>query len=466
LRPRDDRRDTLTLAHDAEKHEAPGPPKGALLGLLDWLIPDDLRQSHDSRLRARGLVASSIGIGSLLVANLTVRAATLPIDRNFWIASSLVVVLFLLPLIQRQTRSPRLAGAIFSWFLILAMPVILLNFGSFPAPGIAFFPAVPIMATFFSDARTGLISVLVLGAAIVFAHQTLPLNDAATLRAIAPTVVASSVIAPALCFLLAAIYDRNRQRNERDLNRINQELLQARARAEDADHRKTEFLRHMSHELRTPLNAIIGFAELLTEELAEHREAELAEDAAKINAASRHLLGLINDLLDISKIEAGAIAFHYAPLDLSELLREIEHTVAPLAARRGNNLVITAAAGLGVIEGDSQRIQQILLNLAGNACKFTERGTIELRAARLPGGERIRFEVADTGVGMDPEDLAQIFEAFVQVDDSMSRRREGTGLGLMITKRLIEEMGGAITVTSARGAGSTFTVELPAREPE
>jgi len=113
-----------------------------------------------------------------------------------------------------------------------------------------------------------------------------------------------------------------------------------------------------------------------------------------------------------------------------------------------------------------QRIHQVLLNLAGNACKFTEGGVIELRAARLPGDERIRLEIADTGVGMGPEDLAQIFEPFVQVDDSMSRRREGTGLGLMITKRLIEEMGGEITVCSARGAGSTFTVELPARRPK
>ncbi|MCA9661682.1 MAG: HAMP domain-containing histidine kinase, partial [Myxococcales bacterium] len=216
--------------------------------------------------------------------------------------------------------------------------------------------------------------------------------------------------------------------------------------------------------LRTPLNAIVGYSQLLCEEL-EEQSPEFAEDARRIDAASRHLLGLINDLLDISKIEAGTIALLFEEFELRELLDQLRKTLEPLAKRAGNELTIHVTPEIRVIESDRQRLQQVLLNLVGNACKFTENGTVEVRCDLTNDGERVIFVVKDDGIGMTPAALKRIFEPFVQVEGSASRRRQGSGLGLMITKRLIEHLGGSINVESAPNRGSTFTFDLPLLGP-
>ena len=243
------------------------------------------------------------------------------------------------------------------------------------------------------------------------------------------------------------------------------ELLEARRQAEDASHSKSRFLANMSHELRTPLNAIIGYSELLLEDSAAHGQEELLPDLKRIQGAGRHLLGLINDVLDLSKIEAGRMELNLETFDVRDALTPVLETVRPLVEKGGNRLEARWGEGLGAVRSDATRIRQVLLNLISNAAKFTEHGVIRLDAERVNGsandGEWLVMRVSDTGIGMTPEQLDRLFEAFSQAEASTASRFGGTGLGLAISKRFCEMLGGTIGVTSEAGTGSVFEVRLP-----
>lgn len=252
-------------------------------------------------------------------------------------------------------------------------------------------------------------------------------------------------------------------------NRILRELEDAKELAEDSSRAKSRFLANMSHEFRTPLNAIIGYSEILKEDAADADRADSIADLDRINAAGRHLLVLVNELLDLSKIEAGRMELFVESFDVAELVRDVISTVGPLAAQNGNELALECSPDAGDISADATKIRQILYNLLSNAAKFTEQGRIAVAVRRLsePGtdnhGGWILFTVTDNGIGMEPGQIDASFRAFDQLDPSTTRKYGGTGLGLAISRHYCELMGGAISAESRPGEGSVFTVRLPAR---
>ncbi|MBY8974537.1 response regulator [Rhodobacteraceae bacterium NNCM2] len=246
------------------------------------------------------------------------------------------------------------------------------------------------------------------------------------------------------------------------------ELESARKDAEAASEAKSRFLASMSHELRTPLNAIIGYSEMLTEEARDLSLDDFVPDLDKIGGAGRHLLSLINDILDLSKIEAGKMEIFTEEFDVEDVVRDVQGTIAPLIAKNENTLEVVFDTPLGTMNSDQTKLRQNLFNLLSNAAKFTEKGVVRLTASRegRANGDWLTFRISDTGIGMTPEQTTRLFSAFTQADASTTRNYGGTGLGLSITRSFCEMVGGNVRVQSELGAGSTFTMELPAICPQ
>src|SRR6059058_6121051 len=232
---------------------------------------------------------------------------------------------------------------------------------------------------------------------------------------------------------------------------------------EQANRAKSVFLANMSHELRTPLNAIMGYSEMLQEEAAERQLDGFGADLEKINSAGRHLLALINDILDLSKIEAGKMDLFLESFDVAKMIDEVASTIRPMVAKNANTLHIERVANLGAMYADQIKVRQGLFNLLSNAAKFTHDGTITLKVERqlMEGSEWIMFRVTDTGIGLSHEQIVKLFQDFTQADASTTRKFGGTGLGLALTRRFCQMMGGDVTVHSVAGEGSVFTIKLP-----
>lgn len=243
-----------------------------------------------------------------------------------------------------------------------------------------------------------------------------------------------------------------------DARRLTERLAAARG-AEAASNAKTRFLASMSHELRTPLNAIIGFTELVIEDLAHAGIEQSSDDLARVLRAATHLLGLVNDVLDLAKIEAGKMVVQVAPLNYGELVREMAATMEPLVRKGGNHLLLYIAPGVDEGVSDIKRLRQCLINLIGNAAKFTQDG--EIRLTVTADGDDIRFAVADTGIGMTDEEMSRLFKPFVQASMETANSYGGTGLGLAITRESARLLGGAVEVESSPGVGSVFTLRVP-----
>ncbi len=243
--------------------------------------------------------------------------------------------------------------------------------------------------------------------------------------------------------------------------RLFDEIQDKSRQLELASQHKSQFLASMSHELRTPLNAIIGLTEMMVANAARFGTEKAQEPLNRVHRAGSHLLGLINQVLDLSKIEAGKLELNAQTVELKPLIDEVIGTARQLAEQNRNRLVVDARDDLGAITVDPLRLRQSLLNLLSNACKFTKEGEVALKA-RKDGRGWIELAVSDTGIGMTPEQQAKLFEEFSQAEAATAQRFGGTGLGLAITRKLARMMGGDVTVTSAPGKGSVFTVRLPA----
>jgi len=243
--------------------------------------------------------------------------------------------------------------------------------------------------------------------------------------------------------------------------RLFDEIREKSRQLAEASQHKSQFLANMSHELRTPLNAIIGVTEMLRED-AEALKQD-TEPLDRVLGAGRHLLALINDILDLSKIEAGRMELHLDSFALAPLIDDVAKTIEPLAAKSGNQVAIHCDGEIGTMRADQMRLRQALLNLMSNANKFTERGTITIdaRHGQENGRDWITMAVADTGIGMTPEQMGRLFQEFSQASSTTASKYGGTGLGLVISRRFCQMMGGDITVESEPGRGSTFTIQLP-----
>jgi signal transduction histidine kinase len=250
--------------------------------------------------------------------------------------------------------------------------------------------------------------------------------------------------------------------------RLFQEIEEKGRQLELASQHKSQFLANMSHELRTPLNAIIGLTEMLTEHAPRFGTEKALEPLHRVLKAGRHLLNLINEILDLSKIEAGKLELNIERVAIAPIMEEIAGTARPLAEQNSNRLVIDCKPDVGTIRADPMRVRQVLLNLLSNACKFTKEGEVRVTAARIEGGGRtwLQVDVADSGIGMTPEQIGKLFQEFTQAEAATSRQFGGTGLGLAISRRLCRMMGGDITVASEKDRGSIFTVRLPAEAAE
>ena len=258
----------------------------------------------------------------------------------------------------------------------------------------------------------------------------------------------------------------------RELKQINQEmekriiartaeLAAAMEKAQTADRIKSAFLATMSHELRTPLNSIIGFTGILLQGLAGSLNQEQHKQMAMVQSSARHLLALINDVLDISKIEAGQLELAFTSFDLRLSIEKVVKLISPLAEKKGIDLRMDVSAEIGPITSDQRRLEQVILNLINNAVKFTEKGHVVIACRNE--NDHCLLSVSDTGIGMKPEEIPNLFQPFHQIDAGLTRKHEGTGLGLSICKKILDVMGGAIDVESRWGQGSIFTVRIPRR---
>jgi len=447
----------------------------AMTKILDWFVPVAARPMSEVKLIRSfvflhlfgPLMAQSIGIFLYM-------ADPAP-GVTFWVVEGSICAFWLLPLLLRVSGNLQLTA-----YISVQMLTFVTLYGSFFYGGMSS-PFVPwlliaLLLGFFYLAGNYRLLLGSLGAqcfcflvAYIWHGRFLtrvPLDELSEMNLI--SVFSATVYMSWMAIYYAdVVADREDIEKEAELHRqTTEKLREAMMLAEKANRAKSIFLAKMSHELRTPLNAVIGYSELLLEDAQTSKASgQKLADLKRINGAGRHLLSLVTDVLDLSRIEANLIDLRVEAIDLDDLIEDVISTSQPLIESQGNRLVLNRAEDLGVMINDPLKLRQALLNLLSNAAKFTRNGTVTLSVQPDPEEEVIEFVLSDTGVGIAPADLPLLFQDFAQGSNATARNFGGTGLGLVLTRRFCELMGGTVSVRSKLGRGSTFTIRVPRTIP-
>jgi signal transduction histidine kinase len=445
-----------------------------LYKMIDWFIPPAIQQTESDRLMARTFVLLHL-LGPAMGQSVTFFLWQTPAGGTWQLACVEVMVtsFFLVPFLFRawgQLRGP----AIFTVQLLVGLSLFgSFYFGGISSPFLPWFLIAMVLGFFYlSDSVTvvlvGVATQLVGFFAIRFAYGAFP--TLLPIESLKYANLVSIVAALAYMTMLSLYYEtvmRFSVRAEQDTIEQRGKLValrEAMEAAERASKSKSIFLAKMSHELRTPLNAVIGYTEMLRDTFEDQGGAgRKMEDLDRIHTAGRHLLALVDDVIDLNSIEANRIELVTQPVEVASLINEVMATAAPLIGKRENRMVVNMPEDLGTLDLDALKLRQSLLNLLSNAAKFTSKGTIMLTVLRkaTKQGDYMLLEVTDNGIGISPEGMSRLFVDFSQAENDTSSKFGGTGLGLALTKRICEMMGGTVAVRSERGVGTSFTIEIP-----
>ena len=443
---------------------------------VDYFVPPQARDESSNYMMVRTFVFLHLFgplLGQSVIAFLYRASET--IGWQFWAIELNLCFFWLMPFLVRRTGS-------LTWPATLTVQalVTLSLFGSFFYGGMSspFLPWILIallLGFFYLADRPRFVLIGVAVQLLAFMAARMAYGDFPMLVPLESLWIVNliSILSALIYMTLVALYYENVMRESSALQEAAnlqrkkaEELREAMLKAARASHQKSIFLAKMSHELRTPLNAVIGYSEMLRDDLEESEGWEQkAADLDRINAAGRHLIALVNDVLDLSRIESEDMHVQNEEIDLALLVEEVVATVAPLIKVQDNRLDLQICPNPGTIVTDPLKLRQSMLNLLSNAAKFTSKGTITLTVMRrtTKGGDRILIEVRDTGIGISKEGLQRLFRNFSQAEASTSSRFGGTGLGLALTRRFCESMGGSVEVESEVGHGSSFKIEIPAK---
>lgn len=446
--------------------------------LLNWLTPDELKVDLHVKKRVHMFLISHV-LGPFVAAPIPIFLALRdpePLPHVAILSASIFGFWAFLPAIKllggHHYRGIAMLSVTNFTFAILWGAY---NYGGASSPFLTWFLVMPLVAFFYSGAdnktRAFVFSQIALGLGALYGAYlfggAFPVHIPS--EQLVSVGIVSAFSSATYVFFMAAYYSNVVDSQSALLREIEEhkntlvQLQQSKEIAERASKAKSEFLAKMSHELRTPLNAVLGYTEILLEDAEIEGNGQQVADLNKISSAGQHLLAMVNDILDISKIEAGRMELSIDTLDFAKLISEIEHTARPLATKNANQLLVERDQVLGKIEADPTKLRQIIFNLLSNAAKFTQNGTITLKARSLTshGQDLVAVEVSDTGIGISPEHLDNLFSNFGQADAKISAVYGGTGLGLSLSRNMARLMGGDIKVTSSLGEGSTFAVYLP-----
>ena len=441
---------------------------------IDWFIPASIRETQSDRLMARTfvllhLVGPVMGHSVTYFLSRTAAGATW----QFWATEAIVVSFLAIPLLLRLLGSLRIAAMVSVQALVGLSLFGSFFFGGISSPLLPWFLIAMVLGFFYlaDSIKLTLVGVAAqlgcfVGARIAFGEFPLMIEPERLKLANTFSILAALAYMTLLCLYYETVMRISLSLEQETIDQRGklEALREAMEAAELASKRKSIFLAKMSHELRTPLNAVIGYAEMLRETFEDQPDAgRKTKDLDRIHAAGGHLLALVNDVLDLSSIEANRVELSTQPVVLKSLVEEVIATATPLISKRDNRMVVNMPEDLGTLELDALKVRQSLLNLLSNAAKFTTKGTIMLTVVGRSGeqGESLVLEVTDDGIGIRPESLRRIFEDFRQAENDTAHRFGGTGLGLALTKRFCQMMGGTIEVRSERGVGTSFTIEIP-----